>query len=63
LLHDEWHDRQPPAARSKGAKIMTSKTNLVSACAALLLSSLFLGSAVVPATVVAAVPVTAAQHA
>lgn len=40
-----------------------SKTNFVSAFAALFLSSLALGTAIVPATVVGAAPISAAVNA
>ncbi len=42
---------------------MTNKSNFVSAFAALVLSTLFVGSAVVPATAIASAPVAVSQNA
>jgi hypothetical protein len=42
---------------------VTTKSSFLSAVAALFLGSLFVGSAVLPATVVAAAPVSVSAHA
>jgi hypothetical protein len=62
LLHDERHDRRR-GATGTNRRMTMNKTSLVSALAALFLSSVAVGSAVVPATGAGAAPAVVSQNA
>jgi len=62
LLHYERHDRPVPASRTRRSQ-MNVKTTIVSALAALFVSTIAVGSAVAPATAAAAAPIKIAQYA
>jgi hypothetical protein len=63
LLHDPSHDRSLNGTGNNRRDQMNIKTSLISAFAALFLSSLAVGTAIVPASVASAAPVSAATNA